>query len=167
VQPLTPADVQAALDRFAPGVKIQFFETSTATSQQAADNIGCQLGQIVKSLAFMIDEKPIVILASGDQRVDDKKLAALFNVSRKRIKTASAEQCIEIYGYAPGGVPPVGHRTVSLPIYIDDSLKRFEQVYAAAGAHNAIFPIPLAQLAAITGGTFADVKRDNNVNEQP
>lgn len=165
MQPLTPADVQNVLDRLAPGTQIRFFENSTATSQQAADNIGCELGQIVKSLAFMIDVQPIVVLASGDQRVDDKKLAAMFNVSRKRVKTATPEQCIDIYGYAPGGVPPVGHRTAGLPIYIDDALKRYEQVYAAAGAHNAIFPIPLAQLATITGGTFADVKRDQGSSE--
>jgi len=161
MQALTPADVQTALDQFSTGITIRFFENSTATSQQAADNIGCELGQIVKSLAFIIDEKPILVLASGDQRVDDKKLAAIYNVGRKKVKTASPEQCVEIYGYAPGGVPPLAHRTQGLPIYIDDSLKRYEQLYAAGGAHNAIFPITLNQLQQITGGQFAEVaKRD-------
>ncbi len=154
---LTPADVQAALDGLNLGITIRFFENSTATSQQAADNIGCELGQIVKSLAFMIDGKPVVILASGDQRLDDKKLATLFAVGRKKVKAASAEQCIAYYGYAPGGVPPLAHRTPGLPIYIDESLRRYEQLYAAGGAHNAIFPIRLDQLAQVTGGTFADV----------
>lgn len=158
---LTPADVQAALDALELGVQIRFFENSTATSQQAADNIGCELGQIIKSLAFMIDSKPIIILASGDQRVDDKKLAALFAVGRKKIKAASAEQCITIYGYAPGGVPPLAHRTPGLPIYIDESLRRYPQLYAAGGAHNAIFPIRLDQLAQVTGGEFADVVKDD------
>ncbi len=159
MQPLTPADVQAALDQLNTGIQIRFFENSTATSQQAADNIGCELGQIVKSLAFIIDEKPIIVLASGDQRVDDKKLAAIYNVGRKKVKTASPEQCIEIYGYAPGGVPPLAHRTPGLSIYIDDSLKRYEQLYAAGGAHNAIFPITLVQLEQITHGQFADVAK--------
>jgi prolyl-tRNA editing enzyme YbaK/EbsC (Cys-tRNA(Pro) deacylase) len=161
VQPLTAADVQTALDQLNTGISIRFFENTTATSQQAADNVGCELGQIVKSLAFIIDEQPIIVLASGDQRVDDKKLAALYNVGRKKVRTASPEQCIEIYGYAPGGVPPVAHRTPGLPVYIDDSLKRYEQLYAAGGAHNAIFPITLTLLEQITGGQFVDVaKRD-------
>lgn len=161
MQPLTAADVQTALDQLNTGISIRFFENTTATSQQAADNVGCELGQIVKSLAFIIDEQPIIVLASGDQRVDDKKLAALYNVGRKKVRTASPEQCIEIYGYAPGGVPPVAHRTPGLPVYIDDSLKRYEQLYAAGGAHNAIFPITLTLLEQITGGQFVDVaKRD-------
>lgn len=161
MQPLMPADVQAALDQLNLGIAIRFFENSTATSQQAADNIGCELGQIVKSLAFIIDEKPILVLASGDQRVDDKKLAAIYNVGRKKVKTASPEQCVEIYGYAPGGVPPLAHRTPGLPVHIDDSLKRYDQLYAAGGAHNAIFPITLKQLEQVTNGQIADVaKRD-------
>jgi len=161
MEPMTPADVQAALDRLNLGIKINFFENSTATSQMAADNIGCQLGQIVKSLAFIVDEEPIVVLASGDQRVDDRKIAAIFNVGRKKVKVATPEQCVEIYGYAPGGVPPLAYRTPGLTMFLDASLQRFPQLYAAGGAHNAIFPITLDQLLSITGASFADVKRDN------
>jgi prolyl-tRNA editing enzyme YbaK/EbsC (Cys-tRNA(Pro) deacylase) len=163
MQPLTPADVQAALDLY--GIKINFFDNSTATSQLAADNIGCELGQIVKSLAFIVDEQPIIVLASGDQRIDDRKLAAMFNVGRKKVRVASPEQCVEIYGYAPGGVPPLAYRTAGLPMVLDDSLKRYDQLYAAGGAHNAIFPIMLTQLVEITGASFADVKRDNSATE--
>ena len=159
MQPLTTTDVQAALDQLGLGIQIRLFDISTATSQQAADNIGCELGQIVKSLCFIIDGQPIVVLASGDQRVDDRKLAEFYGVGRKKVKIASAEECVAIYGYEPGGVPPVGHRTPGLPIYIDDSLQRYEMLYAAGGAHNAIFPITLAQLTAATGGMIADVKR--------
>jgi prolyl-tRNA editing enzyme YbaK/EbsC (Cys-tRNA(Pro) deacylase) len=161
MEPMTPADVQAALDRLNLGIQIHFFENSTATSQMAADNIGCELGQIVKSLAFIVDEKAIVVLASGDQRVDDRKIAAMYNVGRKKVKVATPEQCVEIYGYAPGGVPPLAHRTPDLPMYLDDSLQRFDQLYAAGGAHNAIFPITLQQLQTVTNAAFADVKRDN------
>lgn len=155
--PLTPATVQAALDAFGSGIQIRFFEESTATSQQAADNIGCELGQIVKSLAFIVDGQPIVVLASGDQRIDDRKLAALYAVGRKKVKTASPDACIEIYGYAPGGVPPFAHRTAGLPVHIDENLQRYEQLYAAGGAFNAIFPITLAQLLEFSGGTLTDV----------
>jgi prolyl-tRNA editing enzyme YbaK/EbsC (Cys-tRNA(Pro) deacylase) len=91
----TPEDVQKALDELNLGITVRFFDNSTATSQQAADNIGCELGQIAKSLCFMADGQPILVIASGDQRVDERKLAAMFNLSRKRVKTATPEQCIE------------------------------------------------------------------------
>ncbi len=154
---LTPAHVQTALDGWNFGIQIRFYDTTTATSQQAADNIGCELGQIVKSLAFLIDEQPIVVLTSGDQRVDDRKLAAMYNVGRKKVKAASADQCVNIYGYPPGSVPPLAYRTAGITVYIDDSLGRYSQLYAAGGAHNAIFPITLEQLRQITGGQMADV----------
>lgn len=160
METLTPANVQAALDAWNLGIQIRFFENSTATSQLAADEIGCELGQIAKSICFIIEEKPIVVIASGDQRVDEKKLAAYFNVGRKKVKVANADQCIEIFGYAPGGVPPLGHRTLGITVLLDDSMRRYETMYAAGGASNAIFPIPLAQLHKVSGGTFADVRRE-------
>ena len=161
MQALTPDDVQAALQKLGLDITMIFFDNSTATSQQAADEIGCELGQIVKSLAFIVNgQQPVTVLASGDQRVDERKLAALYNVGRKKVKAATAEQCVEIWGYAPGGVPPLGHRTPDLPVYLDDSLQRYTQLYAAGGAHNAIFPVTLAQLVMMTGGTFMDIKRE-------
>jgi prolyl-tRNA editing enzyme YbaK/EbsC (Cys-tRNA(Pro) deacylase) len=157
---LTPNDVQKALDSFNLGIQIRFFENSTATSQLAADEIGCELGQIAKSICFIVEDKPVVVIASGDQRVDDRKIAALLGVSRKQVKFATPEQCIEFIGYLPGGVPPLGHRTPLRAIYLDDSLKRFTQIYPAGGASNAIFGVPLDQLPTITGGTFADIRRE-------
>ena len=160
MEPLTPQDVQTALDAFDLGLRIQFFEQSTATSQEAADAIGTTLGQIVKSLCFIVDGAPVLVLAAGDQRVDTRKLAALCDVSRKRVKVAKPEECVEIFGYAPGSVPPLGHRTTEFPVYIEDSLNRFTDVFAAAGAPNAIFPLTFVQLQQITGGQVADLKQD-------
>ncbi|MCA0458325.1 MAG: YbaK/EbsC family protein [Chloroflexi bacterium] len=160
MEPLTPQHVQAALDTFGFGTSIRFFENSTATSQLAADQIGVELGQIAKSICFTIEDKPIVVIASGDQRVDDRKVAALQGVSRKQIKFATPEQCIDLIGYAPGGVPPLAHRTPPRAVYLDDSLKRYQQIYPAGGASNAIFGVTLDQLAIITGGIFADIRRE-------
>lgn len=161
MQQLTPDDVQQALNDLNLDIKIHTFETSTATSQLAADAIGCELGQIVKSLCFIINkEQPIIILTSGDQVVDDKKVAALFEVGRKRVKMAKPDECIAIYGYPPGGVPPVGHRTPGLPVYVDASLRRYETLYAAGGTANTIFPIQLDTLVTVTGGSYADVVKD-------
>jgi prolyl-tRNA editing enzyme YbaK/EbsC (Cys-tRNA(Pro) deacylase) len=156
----TPQHVQDVLKRLAPEIEVRFFEESTATSQLAAEQIGCELGQIVKSLLFIVDGTPVIVLASGDIQIDDRKLAALYDVGRKKVRIASAEQCIEITGYAPGGVPPVGHRRDDIPMYIDTALQRYETVYAAAGAHNSIFPIKLDRLMSITQARLADLKRE-------
>ncbi len=158
VQPLTTDDVQRALAPY--GIAIRFFAESTATSQQAADAIGCQLGQIVKSLCFVVKDQPVLVLAAGDQRVDEKKLAQELQVARRQVRTASADECVAIFGYAPGGVPPIAHRTTGIPIYIDATLQRFEQLYAAGGAHDAIFPIAFAQLLHVTHGKVASLARD-------
>lgn len=160
LQPLTPSDVEAAFAARDLSINVHFYEDSTATSQQAADAIGCELGQIVKSLAFLVEGQPILVLASGDQRIDDRKIAEQYGVGRKKVSIATPEQCVEIYGYRPGGVPPYGHRTANLPTWIDRSLKRFDMLYAAAGAHNAIFPITPKDLVAVTGGTVADLVRE-------
>src|SRR3954454_7775202 len=106
---LTPDYVQKTLDSFNLGIKIRFFENPTATSQLAADEIGCELGQIAKSICFIVEDKPVVVIASGDQRVDDRKIATLLGISRKQVKFATPEQCVKLIGYAPGGVPPLAH----------------------------------------------------------
>jgi prolyl-tRNA editing enzyme YbaK/EbsC (Cys-tRNA(Pro) deacylase) len=161
MEAFTPEHVRAILDALGlQTIEIQRFAESTATSQQAADAIGCQLGQIVKSLCFMIEGQPLLVLASGDGMVDDRKLATLYSVGRKKVKTASPDECVSIFGYAPGGVAPFGHRTPNLTVYIDDALQRFAVVYAAAGAHNAIFEIPLEVLIEKAGGKVMNLRKD-------
>ncbi len=158
MQALGVSDVRQALRRLKLDIEVIEFASSTATSQQAADNIGCDLGQIVKSLGFMIDKTtPTLVLTSGDQSIDERKLAALFAVGRKKVRMMTAEQCVSLLGYPPGGVPPIGHRSSGFLIYLDQSLQRFETVYAAGGAANAIFPIGLTTLQHATGGVFADL----------
>ena len=157
---LTSADFEAHLARRGLAIEVVRFDTPTATSQQAADAIGCELGQIAKSLAFVVDDQPILVIASGDQRVDDRKLAAIFGVTRRRVRIATPEQCVEIYGYAPGGVPPFGHATVGLRVLVDDSLTRYADLFAAAGAPDAIFAVTFDELVRLSGGELADVKRD-------
>lgn len=153
---LTTEDVRAALAAHGLNDVIRTFSESTATSEEAAAAIGTPLGTIVKSLCFMVDGQPVVVLAAGDHRVDSKKLAELSGVAKKRVKIASAEETLTATGYLPGGVPPVGH-SQPVPILIDDTLSRYENVYAAAGSPNAIFPITLEKLIEITGGRMADL----------
>lgn len=155
--PMTPHDVQAVLDRHQLGSTITFFDSTTATSQQAADNIGCDVAQIVKSICFIAGEQPVIVLTSGAQRVDDKKIAALRGIGRKQVRAATPDECVEIFGYPPGSVPPFPHRQAGIVVYIDQTLGSFDALYAAGGAHNAIFPVTLAQLIAVTGGIVTDV----------
>ncbi|NJL92612.1 MAG: YbaK/EbsC family protein [Anaerolineae bacterium] len=161
MQPLTPKHVQSALDATGLGIQVMTFEQSTSTSQEAADAIGTALGSIVKSIVFVVDEvQTVVVLTAGDQRVDDRKLAEHFGVARKKVKIASPEHCIRVVGYAPGGVPPLGHRTSGLVIMVDRSLSRFETLYGAAGSANTIFPIRYTALIQVTGGQVLDVIKD-------
>jgi prolyl-tRNA editing enzyme YbaK/EbsC (Cys-tRNA(Pro) deacylase) len=160
MEALTPDHVQMALQALHLGITIRLFPHSTATAQLAAEAIGCEVGQIAKSLCFVVHGRPILVIASGDQRVDERKLATLLGVTHKAVKLATPDQCIEHFGYAPGSVPPVGHRQKPQAVYLDDSLKRYTYIYPAGGASNAVFGVTLAQLAHISGGTFADVKRD-------
>ncbi|MCY4464636.1 MAG: YbaK/EbsC family protein [Chloroflexi bacterium] len=160
MQAMGVADVQETLDNLGLGITIIEFESSTATSQQAADNVGCQLGQIVKSLGFMINKaQPLLVLASGDQHIDDRKLGQRFGVGRKKVRMMNARQCLELLGYLPGGVPPIAHRS-NVPILMDASLTRFDTMYAAGGAAHAIFPIPTEKLREITDADYADLARD-------
>lgn len=157
MEPLTPTHVQTALEVAGLDIRVETFDSSTATAEQAAASIGTALGSIVKSLVFVIDrEQPIVVLAAGDQKVDTRKIAAIFDVGRKKVKIASTEQCLEYVGYAPGGVPPLGHRQ-PVPVYIDATLARFEIIYAAAGSPHTIFPIPYQTLVEVTGAEVKDL----------
>lgn len=160
---LTPDDVQKTLESLGLTIEIQTFEQSTRTAQEAAAALGAPLGSIVKSLCFLVDDQPAVILTAGDKRVDDRKLGAMYGVGRKKVKIADAQTTIDITGYAPGGVPPVGHRR-PIPILIDETLGRYEIVYAAAGSVNTIFPVPYTTLMKVTKGKVVDVVKDEREN---
>ena len=161
MQPLSPQHVKDALAQFDFAVNYLTFDESTATSELAAEAIGCTVAQIAKSICFMINKDyPLLVVTSGVNMVDDKKISALEGVGRKKVKIAKPEECIEIFGYAPGGVPPVGHRTDGIKIYLDSDLQQFDKVYAACGTANENFGITPPNLALATNGTWQDVKKD-------
>ncbi|MBN1428795.1 MAG: YbaK/EbsC family protein [Anaerolineae bacterium] len=151
--------VQTALDSLGLDIDIQIFEASTATAPQAARAIGTDLGSIVKSLCFVVDGEPVLVLAAGDHLVDTRKLASLYGVGRKKVRIADAETTMQVTGYDVGGVAPVGHPQ-PLSILIDSTLRRYNTVYAAAGSANAIFPILLDDLVRVTHGRFVDMAQE-------
>jgi prolyl-tRNA editing enzyme YbaK/EbsC (Cys-tRNA(Pro) deacylase) len=154
-----PSRVQAVLDALGLEIRVQTFDVLTSTAREAAAAIGCDLGAIVKSLCFLLGERPVLVLAAGDRQVDTRVLRRLFGVSKRQVKIADPEMVERVTGFAIGGVPPLGHPQ-PLATLIDRSLSRFEIVYAAAGSPNSIFPIPYAVLVEVTGGRVCDVTRD-------
>jgi prolyl-tRNA editing enzyme YbaK/EbsC (Cys-tRNA(Pro) deacylase) len=148
-----PARVQVALEEAGLDTSIIKLQESARTAQLAADALNTALGSIVKSLLFMADEEPVLVLVAGDRRADPGKLRKLLGA--RRVMIADAEGVRRETGFSIGGVPPIGHRR-ALPTWIDASLARFETVYAAAGHPHAVFPIAFETLVRITGGHVAD-----------
>ncbi len=132
-------------------------DKSTRTAPMAAEAIGTTLGSIVKSLIFVADGKVVLALVAGDKRASTEKLTDALGADGVRI--ANADEVREQTGYAIGGVPPVAH-TEPLTTVIDQSLSRFETVYAAAGSPRAIFPIRYTELLALTQGKVTDITED-------
>jgi prolyl-tRNA editing enzyme YbaK/EbsC (Cys-tRNA(Pro) deacylase) len=129
---------------------------STRTAQEAADRAGCQLEQIVKSLIFRgkTSGKPILILTSGANRVDEKRISGY---AGEAISRADADFVRSVTGFAIGGVPPIGH-TQSMETYLDEDFLPFKTIWAAAGTPNAIFELNTEDLQKMTGGKVAQVK---------
>ena len=131
-------------------IEVQELSESTRTAREAADAVGVEVGQIVKSLVFVDGEGPILCLCAGDRRVDTAKLGP-------DVRQANGREVREAAGFAIGGVPPLGHdepiRTV-----VDDSLRRYDTVWCAGGTPNAVFPVATeALIAAIPGADVRDV----------
>jgi len=131
------------------------FDAGTRTAADAAAAIGCTVAEIAKSLLFRGKQsnRPILVIASGVNRVDEKKVSALLG---EKISRADADFVREMTGFAIGGVPPVGHATAPVTL-IDEDLLQFATIWAAAGTPNAVFQLKPTALAELTGGQLADV----------
>lgn len=132
---------------------VEELSASTRTANDAAASIGCEVAQIIKSLMFRTAKthKPILILASGVNRVNEKTIATLIG---EKIDKADADFTREVTGFAIGGVPPVGHKTKIDTILIDADLLKYEKLWAAAGTPHAVFCLRSSDIANITGGKF-------------
>ena len=150
--PLKPSAqrVQDALTARGFTNQIVELDASTRTSAEAAAAVGCEVAQIAKSLIFRAQPsgKPVLVIASGVNRVDEKKLAALVG---ERIDRPDADYVRDRTGFAIGGVPPMGH-PVRLQTYIDRDLLALGELWAAAGTPNAVFRLAPADLLRMTGG---------------
>ncbi len=132
----------------------RMLDDAARTAQQAADQLGVQLGQIAKSIIFRRkeDDTAVLVITSGDRRVDEKKVAALVG----KIGRADAEFVKQRTGFSIGGVSPVAHATPPVTL-IDRDLLRFDVVWAAAGHPHSVFPLQPGDLQRLTGAPVADV----------
>ncbi|HEX2647877.1 MAG TPA: YbaK/EbsC family protein, partial [Candidatus Dormibacteraeota bacterium] len=119
------------------GVNVREFPQGTRTAVAAARAVGCEVGQIVKSLVFVAGGRPVVALVSGANRLDERRLGA---VAGEPVVKADAETARAATGYSIGGVPPFGHAT-DVPVYMDRDLMGFGVVWAAAGRPDSVFEI--------------------------
>jgi prolyl-tRNA editing enzyme YbaK/EbsC (Cys-tRNA(Pro) deacylase) len=149
VQKVQAAIAERGLDRQVIELQVQ-----ARTSQQAADALGVAVGQIVKSLVFTVNGSPLLVVASGANRVDERRLGDL---AGGRIRRADPETVKRATGYTIGGVPPIGLES-PLVVYVDRDLLGYELVYAAAGLPECVFPIAPDELVRATGGRVVDIK---------
>ncbi|WP_371365089.1 hypothetical protein SRRS_00090 [Sporomusa rhizae] len=148
--------IQEELNKYNLSLKVVTMQDSTRTCVEAANTIGCEVGQIVKSLVFRgkTSGTPVLIVASGDNRINEKKMKEYLG---EAVTRPDANYVQETTGFAIGGIPPVGH-TTKMPCFIDADLFRFKEVWAAAGTPFDVFCLTPDQLATITQGKIINVK---------
>ena len=139
-------------------IAVQRFPEGTRTAADAARAVGCEVGQIVKSLVFVADETPIVTLVSGANRVDLDRLAAAAGAGA--VRKADGDEARAATGFPIGGVPPFGH-TGAVAVLVDDDLMAHATLWAAAGLPDAVFAIAPDDLLRISGGRRADLAEDS------
>ena len=149
--------VQDALAGFGVDCRVKELAESTRTAVEAANAVGCDVGQIVKSLVFRgkTTGNAVFVVASGANLVNEKALAAIVG---EKIAKADPDFVREQTGFAIGGVAPVGHPT-PLHTYVDEDLMQYGELWAAAGTPNALFSLTPAQLCLITSGEIVSIRK--------
>ena len=144
-------EVQRALEQKGLYCKVVELASTTRTASDAAASIGCEVGQIVKSLLFRLRKtvQPVLVLVSGKNRVNEKAIEKLLG---EKIEKADADFTREITGFAIGGIPPIGHKQQIGHVFIDEELLYYETVWAAAGTPFAVFSMPSLVLPEASGG---------------
>ncbi len=152
------AHVKAFFESAGIAKEIHTFEESTHNSELAAKSLGVAVGQIAKTILLMVDDGPVVVVISGDRRVDFKKVKALRG--GRKVRLAGPEDVTARTGFKVGAVSPVA-LPAAIPVYLDASLRRFETVYPAAGETNNMFVTTPSELLALARASEADLARND------
>ena len=153
------ADLQQFLDAHGIEATIMPLGAHTATVSDAARALKVAAAQIIKSLVFINDGNPLLVINNGMARVDRKKLAGFLGVGRKRVKFASADQALEMTGYVVGSMPPFGHRQ-QLPTLVDPAVTAMEVVFGGGGDIDAMLRVTPAELLRVTGAQVVSVAQE-------
>jgi prolyl-tRNA editing enzyme YbaK/EbsC (Cys-tRNA(Pro) deacylase) len=135
-------------------ISVERYPAGTRTATDAANAVGCDVAQIVKSLVFMADGAAVVARVSGANRVDPPRLASALNATE--VRRADGDEARIATGFAIGGVPPFGH-TRRVTVLVDRDLMRHDRLWAAAGLPDAVFPIAPGDLLRVSGGSIVDL----------
>ena len=146
--------VQRILKQFDTNLEVIALNNSARTALEAASSLGCDVGAIVKSLLFQTEQNYILCLVAGDKKASLNKIKKILN--KKDGSMASANDVKNVTGFTIGGVSPIGHLN-KIDILVDHSLKRFNQLFAAAGHPNCIFKISFRDLSKITKGSIEEI----------
>ncbi len=146
--------VEKFLKNFDSNLNVILLDTSARTAIEAASSLNCEVGAIVKSLLFKTENTYTLCLVAGDRKASLNKIKKNLNI--KDASMASADEVKEVTGFTIGGVSPIGHLK-KINIYIDNSLERFDKIYAAAGHPNCVFEINFEKLIKITNGKVIEV----------
>lgn len=136
-------------------IEIREFPEGTRTAEDAARAIGVSVGQIVKTLVFVADGRPVICFVSGPNRLNTARLARVTGAAE--VRRANADEVREATGFAVGGVPPFGHST-PVPVYCDPDLLQYDAVWAAAGTPMTVFAVEPQALVKACAATVADLK---------
>ena len=149
--------VQRVLSEKGLGFEVLELNANTRTANDAVMTIGCQVGQIVKSLLFRTKEtqRPVLVLVSGKNRVNEE---AIQRYTAEKILKADADFTRKLTGFAIEGIPPLEHKNPISLVYIDEDLLQYETLWAAAGTPYAVFSLPVKELQKVTGGKVISVK---------
>ena len=146
--------VDKILKEFDSNMSVIVLDYSARTASEAASSLGCEVGAIVKSLLFKTENKFTLFLVAGDKKASLNKIKKILDI--KDASMASANDVKDITGYTIGGVSPVGHLN-KIEIFIDNSLERFNSLFAAAGHPNCVFKISFSNLQKITNGKIMEI----------
>ena len=146
--------VEQVLKALDPKLTVIVLKTSARTAIEAASSLGCEVGAIVKSLLFKTENSFTLCLVAGDRKASIIKIKKTLNI--KDVSMASADEVKDVTGFTIGGVSPVGHLN-KIDVLIDNSLKRFERLYAAAGHPNCVFKLDFINLQKITNGSIKEI----------
>jgi prolyl-tRNA editing enzyme YbaK/EbsC (Cys-tRNA(Pro) deacylase) len=155
---LTDKDLQIWLTQRAIPAKLVYPGVPTPTVLDAANALGVKVAQIIKSLVFLCDGVPHLVIAAGEARISYKKFADTLGMSRRKVKMASPEQALEISGFEVGAMPPFGHKEVLKTLVDSDSIKGdYAVYYGGGGTKDALLELTLAILLEVTGATVVSL----------